>query len=170
MELEDINDWLEDEPVKLPELVNTAHANIYVMAVKANGRKIDKLKQQAKEAQEFYAQKVTKIEENILWIKEQLKQFLITTGEKSFSLPAGTVFKQTRKTITLPDDDILLEWLKEHATNDEYFALATTVPKVNKKEVKAFLEHYPYAHTLPGYTSSFIESITIRGATDNATE
>jgi len=118
---------------------NTKDIERKIWAIKACQKQIEQFDNQKRESDYFYQQKTEGLIKQIEFLKQQIGNYLSMQDTKKLSLPAGTVYYQTRTKKVYPDDAILQEWVK--SLSIEWFSkIQKLTPSISKTELQNYIE------------------------------
>lgn len=149
------------EPMEALEVTDFMSAANLIYAIRKQQELIERIKQQKKEAMEYYDKKVINTLVSIDYMKGKIMGFLKVSGERSLSSHLGTASLVTRRLEQWPEDEAL-----------KAFAEVNRIANYQKVQYvldKPTIKDWCHAHRVfpPQYSEGEAESLTIRHREQN---
>ena len=93
-----------------PEVRNTMDVTRLIALIRGIEKRINYLKLQDTESRAFYADKISRCQEQMDMFKQSILAYLQHEGRHKIQTPAGTAFQKTYTKRTWPSDEVLVEW------------------------------------------------------------
>jgi hypothetical protein len=146
-----------EAPEPLPVIGNSADVAWQLKQINMLLVEASEFKMQAQEASEFYQKKIEALETRADMLKENCGRFLKMNNMSKLATHAGTIFFSKRTKVTLPADEVLIEFAH---LEDPDNANGFIVEKPDKTQLKKYIASS--GHQPEGYMEEPVEGISIR--------
>jgi hypothetical protein len=146
------------EPAQLLAVTNVVDVARNIAIINASEKKLSQLKTIKEEFDRFFKHREESLNKNIGFLKQNIQSWMDECALVSVPTPIGTASVVKRMSVIWPDDDVIVQFVKENCPN----LLRTEVREtVVKKILKEYLVNNPTL-SLEGYEENPMVTLQIR--------